>query len=190
VILIGEIRDSETAKIAVQASLTGHLVFSTLHTNDAPSAINRLIDMGVAPYLVASSLEAVIAQRLVRLLCQHCKQPDSNPHSAFAKQILNLNQEDHLYQASIEGCDHCFKTGYQGRQAVFELLQLDDELRQKILEQSSASALRQLSKGKGLISLAEDGRRLLKMGMTSLEELLRVTRDDGLSTLPSDQPSA
>ena len=181
VVLIGEIRDAETAKIAVQASLTGHLVFSTLHTNDAPGAINRLVDMGVPEYLVASSLEAVLAQRLVRVLCENCKEVDHSKSTAQLKKLLKLSDEQMLYRASTEGCETCFQTGYHGRQAVFELLNVDEDFRQLILGNKSASELKQLSLEKGLISLAEDGRRLLRTGQTSLDELLRVTRDEGLS---------
>src|SRR2546426_9476663 len=132
VILIGEIRDQETAQIAVQASLTGHLVFSTLHTNDAPGAVTRLVDMGVEPYLVASSLEAVLAQRLVRVLCKHCKQADSSPTAQAFKAQLGIAAKTTIYRSV--GCRECRNTGFYGRHAIFEWMDSDNEVRQSILK--------------------------------------------------------
>ena len=128
VILIGEIRDAETAQIAVQASLTGHLVFSTLHTNDAPGALTRLVDMGVEPYLVASSLEAVLAQRLVRVLCPHCKQADHSKTAQAFKAKLGIDADKTIYKSV--GCRECRNTGFFGRQAIFEWMDTDEEIRQ------------------------------------------------------------
>jgi general secretion pathway protein E/type IV pilus assembly protein PilB len=127
VVLIGEIRDQETAQIAVQASLTGHLVFSTLHTNDAPGAVTRLVDMGVEPYLVASSLEAVLAQRLVRVICRHCKQVDDSPTARAFKELVGIPVETPIFRST--GCRECRNTGFFGRHAIFEWMDTDNEIR-------------------------------------------------------------
>jgi general secretion pathway protein E len=148
--MIGEIRDFETAQIAIQASLTGHLVLATLHTNDAASAVTRLIDMGVEPFLLSSSLLGVLAQRLVRKVCLHC-------------------------QGS--GCDACAHTGYQGRTGIFELLVTDDAQRALIHRQASEAELRNAALAAGMVLMRDDGARLVQAGITSAEELLRVTRD-------------
>jgi len=137
VILIGEIRDQETAQIAVQASLTGHLVFSTLHTNDAPGAVTRLVDMGVEPYLVASSLEAVLAQRLVRVLCKHCKQIDDSPTAQAFKARLGIPASVTIYKSI--GCRECRNTGFHGRHAIFEWMDSDSEIRQLVLKMLRAT---------------------------------------------------
>lgn len=176
VILIGEIRDQETAQIAVQASLTGHLVFSTLHTNDAPGAITRLVDMGVEPYLVASSLEAVLAQRLVRLLCPHCKAPDDSPTARAFKQELGLAAGSTVYRAV--GCRECRQTGYHGRRAIFEWMDSSAEIRQLILRAASIDTLRDAACRAGMRTLADDGRRLVESGATTIEEVLSVTPTD------------
>ncbi len=173
VILIGEIRDAETAQIAVQASLTGHLVFSTLHTNDAPGALTRLVDMGVEPYLVASSLEAVLAQRLVRVLCVHCKQPDVSETANAFKVKLGIPTEVTLYKSV--GCRECRNTGFHGRQAIFEWMDTNPEIRQLILQNTSSDVLRDAARRAGMRSLAEDGWRLVAKGMTTVEEVLSVT---------------
>ncbi len=179
VILIGEIRDTETAQIAVQASLTGHLVFSTLHTNDAPSAVTRLVDMGVEPYLIASSLEAVLAQRLVRVLCTQCKEIDDSPKAEAYKKHTGLPADHPLYRAV--GCRACRNTGYHGRQAVFEMMDIDDEIRQMILGSSSAGEIQTVARRSGLRTLSEDGWRLVGNGITTVDEVLRVTKDKGLN---------
>jgi general secretion pathway protein E len=150
IIMIGEIRDHETAQIAIQASLTGHLVLATLHTNDAVSAVTRLTDMGIEPFLLSSSLLAVLAQRLVRKRCGHCQG---------------------------KGCSHCGQTGYQGRTGIFELLSTNDSLRSLIHDKASEAALRDAAQRNGMRSLRDDGQRLVDAGITSAEELLRVTRD-------------
>lgn len=175
VVLIGEIRDQETAQIAVQASLTGHLVFSTLHTNDAPGAITRLVDMGVEPYLVASSLEGVIAQRLVRVLCPRCKQEDTSEKTNTLRERLNLPAGQPIFRAV--GCEHCRQTGFHGRRAIFEMMVLDSEIRDMILHEHSSGEIRQAAFRTGMRSLSDDGWRLVAEGVTTVNEVLRVTKD-------------
>jgi len=175
VILVGEIRDRETAQIAVQASLTGHLVFSTLHTNDAPGALTRLVDMGVEPYLVASSLEAVLAQRLVRVLCPHCRQEDRSPAALAFRAQLDMPADSRIYRAV--GCRECRQTGYHGRRAIFEWMDTDNEIRRLILKNVSADILRDAARRSGMRSLAEDGWRMVRLGITTPEEVLRVTKE-------------
>lgn len=174
VMLIGEIRDGETAEIATQASLTGHLVLSTLHTNDAASALTRLLDLGVAAYLVASTVEAVLAQRLVRTICKHCKVEESAPVD-WARGL----DADGFELTSVwrgAGCDQCRHTGYRGRTGVHEILIMDADLRAEMLHQRGSAELRQLAVQKGMRTLQRDGLRLVKEGVTTLEEVLRVTR--------------
>lgn len=178
VILVGEIRDRETAQIAVQASLTGHLVFSTLHTNDAPGALTRLVDMGVEPYLVASSLEAVLAQRLVRVLCPHCKQIDTSPTSQTLRSQLKFPADVPIFRAV--GCRACRNTGYHGRRAIFEWMDTNNEVRRLILRSASSDQIRDAAKRAGLRLLSEDGWRLVREGVTTPEEVLRVTKDQTL----------
>jgi len=173
VILVGEIRDKETAQIAVQASLTGHLVFSTLHTNDAPGALTRLVDMGVEPYLVASSLEAVLAQRLVRVLCKECKAIDDSPTSAALRTQLGFPTETILYRSV--GCRECRQTGFMGRRAIFEWMDSDNEIRQLVLRNRSSDEIRDAARRAGMRTLAEDGWRLVQLGVTTVEEVLSVT---------------
>ncbi len=175
VILVGEIRDHETAQIAVQASLTGHLVFSTLHTNDAPGALTRLVDMGVEPYLVASSLEAVLAQRLVRLLCPHCKQPDTSDTAQALKAQLGFPPDQPIYRAV--GCRECRETGYHGRRAIFEWMDTDNEIRRMVLKNRSSDEIREAARRGGMRTLAEDGWRLVRLGVTTPEEVMRVTKE-------------
>ena len=178
VILVGEIRDQETAQIAVQASLTGHLVFSTLHTNDAPGALTRLVDMGVEPYLVASSLEAVLAQRLVRVLCRHCKQENTSPATQALKAQLGIPVATPVYQPV--GCRECRQTGYHGRRAIFEWMDTDNEIRRLLLKNASSDEIREAAQRVGMRSLADDGWRLVRLGITTPEEVLRVTKDQSL----------
>jgi general secretion pathway protein E/type IV pilus assembly protein PilB len=173
VVLIGEIRDEETAQIAVQASLTGHLVFSTLHTNDAPGAVTRLVDMGVEPYLVASSLEAVLAQRLVRVLCQKCRQPDDSPPAQAFKAQVGIPAETIIYKSV--GCRACRQTGFLGRHAIFEWMDSDNEIRELILKRSSSDTIRDAARRAGMKTLADDGWRLVRLGVTTAEEVLSVT---------------
>ena len=173
VILIGEIRDQETAQIAVQASLTGHLVFSTLHTNDAPGALTRLVDMGVEPYLVASSLEAVLAQRLVRVLCPHCRQPDDSASAQAFKTQVGIPKGTTIYRSV--GCRECRQTGFHGRHAIFEWMNADEHIRQLILKSGSTDQVRDAARNAGMRTLAEDGWRLVRGGITTVEEVLSVT---------------
>jgi general secretion pathway protein E/type IV pilus assembly protein PilB len=173
VILIGEIRDAETAQIAVQASLTGHLVFSTLHTNDAPGALTRLVDMGVEPYLVASSLEAVLAQRLVRVLCPHCKQPDISERAQAFKLKLGISADKMIFKSV--GCRECRNTGFFGRHAIFEWMDTDENIRRLILESASTDQISAAARKGGMRTLAEDGWRLVAAGVTTVEEVLSVT---------------
>jgi len=178
VIMVGEIRDYETAAIAIQAALTGHLVFSTLHTNDAPGAVTRLIDMGVKPYLVASALEAVLAQRLVRTICPHCKtsyQP-TKEELATAGLTEQALKEDTFYRG--KGCSECSNTGYRGRKAIFEMLIITDAIRDLIFERASSTLIRERAKQLGMKSLREDGVRKVLAGITTLEEVMRVTQSD------------
>ncbi len=176
VVLIGEIRDQETARIAVQASLTGHLVFSTLHTNDAPSALTRLVDMGVEPYLVASSLEGVLAQRLVRVLCPNCKSEDHSDKAAALKETFNIPAGVPIFQPV--GCAECRNTGFHGRHAVFEMMSLNQKVRQHILQNCSSGELKELAIKDGMTTLSEDGWRLVREGITTPDEVLRVTKSE------------
>ncbi len=185
VILIGEIRDAETAQIAVQASLTGHLVFSTLHTNDAPGALTRLVDMGVEPYLVASSLEAVLAQRLVRVLCPHCKQADHSATAAAFKAKLGIPADKTIYKSV--GCRECRNTGFFGRHAIFEWMDTDEEIRQLILKSASTDQIRAAARNAGMRTLAEDGWRLVAAGVTTVEEVLSVTTAKEVETATKNQ---
>jgi len=185
VVLIGEIRDQETAQIAVQASLTGHLVFSTLHTNDAPGALTRLVDMGVEPYLVASSLEAVLAQRLVRVLCPECKRPDDSPTALALKSQVEALRHSTIYRAV--GCRSCRNTGYHGRRGIFEWMEASQEVRRLILKNASSGELRDAARRRGMRMLADDGWRLVHEGVTTPEEVLRVTKDQSLGDGPETQ---
>lgn len=178
VLLIGEIRDRETAQIAVQASLTGHLVFSTLHTNDAPGALTRLVDMGVEPYLVASSLEAVLAQRLVRVLCSQCKVVDDSMTARALKGELKIPLNIPFYRAV--GCRACRQTGYHGRRGIFEWMDTTPEIRQMILKNCSSGEIREVARRAGMRTLSEDGWRLVREGITTPEEVLRVTKDQSV----------
>lgn len=178
IIMIGEIRDMETAEIAVNASLTGHLVFSTLHTNDAPSAVTRLIDIGVKPFLVASSTRAIMAQRLVRRICEKCKEPFEAQETELrllgpaAKQLASAQ----LFHG--KGCADCKFTGYRGRLGIYEIFQIDDQVRNLIFEQVSSTELRVKARELGMRTLREDGLRKVVAGITTLAEVLRVTMGD------------
>jgi type II secretory ATPase GspE/PulE/Tfp pilus assembly ATPase PilB-like protein len=157
----------------VQASLTGHLVFSTLHTNDAPGALTRLVDMGVEPYLVASSLEAVLAQRLVRVLCKKCKEPDKSPTAQVLKDQVGIPPETIIYRSV--GCRECRNTGFFGRHAIFEWMDSDNEIRQLILKNASTDQVRDSARRAGMRTLADDGWRLVRLGITTVDEVLSVT---------------
>ena len=179
IILVGEIRDFETAEIAIQAALTGHLVLSTLHTNDAPSTLTRLLDMGVADYLIVSTLNAVIAQRLVRTLCEHCRDPYRAMPELLA-QIRAISGTDAapvtLYRPS--GCEHCNGMGFRGRTAIFELLPMQDEVRRIVLTKPDAAEIRRAAIALGMRTMYEDGVAKALAGVTTIEEVLRVTRSD------------
>jgi type II secretion system protein E len=185
VVLIGEIRDTETAQIAVQASLTGHLVFSTLHTNDAPGALTRLVDMGVEPYLVASSLEAVLAQRLVRVLCKHCKEPDNSGTAQAFKAKLGIPADKTIYKSI--GCRECRNTGFFGRHAIFEWMDTDENIRRLILESASTDLISAAARKGGMRTLAEDGWRLVAAGVTTVEEVLSVTTSKEVESATKNQ---
>jgi general secretion pathway protein E len=178
VVLVGEIRDLETAEIAIQASLTGHLVFSTLHTNDAPSAITRLVDMGVEPYLVASSLIAVLAQRLVRVLCPECREPYTPTAAELAE--LGLRAKEPVRAHRPKGCHRCHHTGYYGRVGIFELMVLDDELRSMIVQSTDSKSIKRLAVTRGMATLRQDGARKVLLGTTSIEEIVRATEEEGV----------
>jgi general secretion pathway protein E len=180
VILVGEIRDRETADIAIHASLTGHLVFSTLHTNDSASAITRLIDMEIEPFLVASSLMAVIAQRLLRFLCNHCKEP-YEPHDDELLKIGIRRSQLHdgvLYRA--KGCDKCFNMGYSGRTGIFEMLMIDDDIRNLTLSQVDSTKIKRKAMEHGMTTLRMDGAEKVARGLTSVDEVMRVTEEESV----------
>jgi len=174
---LGEIRDTETAEIAIQSSLTGHLVLSTLHTNDAASAVTRLIDMGIEPYLISSSVVGVMAQRLVRVICPECKEPDHSQDTAkhIAKWQKNGVDTAQLYRGT--GCENCLNTGYVGRSGIFELLLLDNEIKDLIIQRQGAHVIKQMALDKGMTPLREDGLCKARAGLTTLEEVYRVTQD-------------
>jgi type IV pilus assembly protein PilB len=175
IILVGEIRDQETASIAIQAALTGHLVFSTLHTNDAPAALTRLMDMGVAPFLVSSSVAAVMAQRLIRRLCNSCKEK----HEPTATELDSIGlASEHIAGKTVYcsvGCDQCRMTGYSGRVGIFELLEMSPDLRDAVFRSETTSRLREIAiSSGGMLSLRVDGHRKIIEGVTSVDEILRV----------------
>ncbi len=176
IVLIGEIRDLETAEIAIQSALTGHLVFSTLHTNDSAGAVTRLVDLGVEPYLIASAVNSVIAQRLVRILCSECKEE----YILDASHIRMLNGVGHAHIGqpafNPKGCSKCFNTGYLGREAIFEIMLLSDELKSLVIETSDANRIRSAALSAGMATLRQDGMVKVLKGITSIQEVLRVTQ--------------
>ncbi|MFC1761578.1 GspE/PulE family protein [Planctomycetota bacterium] len=181
IIMIGEIRDAETAQIAIQASMTGHLVLSTLHTNDAASAITRLIDMGIEPYLISSSVMAIIAQRLVRIICPECKTVDQEGTAQGLLPPLDQTSALETYTSTLyrgAGCRHCLNTGYRGRTGIFELLVVDDALRNLITQRSATHQVREQATRNGMITLRQDGLQKAYAGHTTLEEVCRVTQDN------------
>jgi general secretion pathway protein E len=177
IIMIGEIRDRETAEIAIQASLTGHLVLSTLHTNDSASAVTRLIDMGIEPYLISSTIAGVMAQRLLRMICPDCKKPYPLQEGATVTEELRRmgGENPELYRG--QGCDKCLQTGYLGRTGICELMLVDNEIKELITQQRGSHILKQAAIRKGMTTLREDGLRKALAGMTTLEEVYRVTQD-------------
>jgi len=175
VVMLGEIRDQETATLAVQAALTGHLVRSTLHTNDAPGSVTRLINIGVEPYLIAAAVNAILAQRLVRKICQHCKEPFTP--SEEMKEFLTLQGFPDQTTYYGKGCDKCRKTGYAGRLGIYELLVMDDHLRDMVTRNPDVNQLRKLCRERGLVTLREDGLAKVMKGLTTVDEILRVTEN-------------
>jgi len=178
IIMIGEIRDLETASIATNASLTGHLVFSTLHTNDAPSAVARLVDIGVQPFLVASSVRAIMAQRLVRRLCTHCRKPAELSETEVRALRIERSQLRAAQVMRAGGCEHCRNIGYRGRMGIFEIFIIDDDVRHMINKRGSTILLRQRARELGMRTLREDGVRKVLAGLTSAEEVISVTIGD------------
>jgi type IV pilus assembly protein PilB len=178
IIMIGEIRDLETAAIATNASLTGHLVFSTLHTNDAPSAVARLIDIGVQPFLVATSIRAIMAQRLVRRLCPSCREPGRLSASELRGLQIEASQLEDASVMRPVGCERCRQTGYKGRIGIFEIFEIDDEVRHMVNNRTSTMALRQRARALGMRTLREDGVRKVLAGLTSAEEVISITIGD------------
>ena len=188
VILVGEIRDKEVGEVAVQAALTGHLVFSTLHTNDAPSALTRLIDMGIKPFLVASAIQAVLAQRLVRFLCDHCKEPDEQPSRRLLR-LCGLTDEEvkdrTIYKAV--GCKRCSHTGYRGRRGIYELMVMNSELRELAFNRAPLSKVRQAATNAGMRPLLGDGKLKILEGLTTPEEIARITQVQGMIDAEEDE---
>ncbi|MDE2360050.1 MAG: Flp pilus assembly complex ATPase component TadA, partial [Betaproteobacteria bacterium] len=179
VIMIGEIRDLETAQIAVQSALTGHLVLSTVHTNDAPSTVNRLLDMGVEDYLLTSTVVGILAQRLVRTLCPQCKES----YVALPELVLQMNLRRYSTEREItlwhaRGCSHCANTGYMGRISILEMMPMTDALRSLVMKHASATDLRAEAIREGMVPMYEDGLRKALKGVTTFEEVLRATRED------------
>jgi general secretion pathway protein E len=174
VILVGEIRDGETAEIAIQAALTGHLVFSTLHTNDSAGAVTRLIDMKIEPFLISSSVMAILAQRLVRVLCKECREPYQMTPAEMEELEIKTPAPATVYRA--KGCETCFNTGYLGRKAIYELLIVEDEIRQLIMKNTDAATIKAAAMQKGMRTLRQDGADNVLQGITSVEEVVRVTQ--------------
>jgi len=187
IILVGEIRDKEVGEVAIQAALTGHMVFSTLHTNDAPSAMTRLIDMGLKPFLVASSIQAVLAQRLVRMLCEHCKEPETDPNARLMA-LCGLTKTDidghTLYKAV--GCNRCDNSGYRGRKGVYELMLMNTELRELCFNRAAVSKLRAAAYASGMRDLLGDGKLKILQGTTTMEEISRIAQVEGIADLSDD----
>jgi type IV pilus assembly protein PilB len=175
IVLIGEIRDHETAQIAIEAALTGHLVLSTLHTNDAPSAINRLIEMGIEPFLVGSSIDCVLAQRLARRLCEKCKEPYTpTPETLLQSGYPWRDGEDLPTLMRAVGCSACSKTGYRGRLALHEVMSVSEEIERLAVQRASAAAIGEAARAQGMVTLRDDGLAKVASGVTSLEEIFRV----------------
>ncbi len=181
IILVGEIRDQEVAEIAIQAALTGHLVFSTLHTNDAPGAITRLIDMGVKPFLVASSIQAIMGQRLVRTICKDCKTEDPEPDRKYLRVLgYNLNELENKKFYKGAGCKRCHDTGYRGRIGIFEMMMMNTEIRELAFKRAPTNQIRKAALSGGMRSLMEDGKLKVQQGITSVQEVARVAQAEGI----------
>jgi type IV pilus assembly protein PilB len=172
IIMVGEIRDGETAHIAVEAALTGHLVLSTLHTRDAPNAVSRLLDMGVEPFLLSSAIDCVVAQRLARKLCD-CKKPTLVPASVMRDNGFDVAEDVEVCKPA--GCERCNHTGYRGRLGIFEILLMNEEIRTLVLKRASADEIASVAVAHGMRRLREDGLEKVRLGLTSPEEVLRVT---------------
>ncbi len=178
VIMIGEIRDLETAQIAVQSALTGHLVLSTVHTNDAASTVNRLLDMGVDDYLLTSTVIGILAQRLVRKLCPHCKEPyRALPEMVDQLGLRRFTKDDDVTLYHAKGCAQCSQTGYMGRFCILEMLPMSDPLRSLVMKHATSNELKAEAQREGMVSMYEDGMRKALAGQTTFEEVLRVTRE-------------
>jgi general secretion pathway protein E/type IV pilus assembly protein PilB len=178
IIMIGEIRDAETANIAINASLTGHLVFSTLHTNDAPSAVARLVDIGVQPFLVSTAVRAIVAQRLVRKICSNCRQPHEMTESEMSALGIDRTQLAEATVSKGAGCTKCKHLGYKGRAGIFEMFLIDDEVRHMINNRANTVELRKRAREMGMRTLREDGIRKVLSGMTTAEEVIAVSMSD------------
>ncbi|MCB0359445.1 MAG: Flp pilus assembly complex ATPase component TadA, partial [Bdellovibrionales bacterium] len=178
VIMVGEIRDYETAEIAIKASLTGHLVLSTLHTNDAPSSINRLLNMGVEPFLVASSINIVVAQRLARRVCDNCRAPLEVSPEVLIDIGIPPAEAKHTQVYYGTGCSKCSGTGYKGRVALYECMPMNEELKEFVLNGASAAEIKREAIRNGMVTLRGSGLHFLKEGVTTIEEVLRVTVSD------------
>ena len=178
IIMVGEIRDQETADIAIRAALTGHLVFSTLHTNDAAGAVNRLVDMGIEPFLVASSVEALTAQRLIRRLCPRCKRPWKVDKPFLQSIGFPLETLGEGTICEPVGCEACHGTGYSGRTGIYEILTVTDEIRQMVVERKTSGEIKEYAVAHGMHTLRMDGWRKVLAGITTLEEVLRVTSEN------------
>jgi type IV pilus assembly protein PilB len=176
--MVGEIRDYETAEIAIKASLTGHLVLSTLHTNDAPSTINRLLNMGVEPFLVASSVNIVVAQRLARKICDNCKEEIEVPADVLIGLGIPSVEVEDVNVMQGKGCKRCSNTGYRGRIALYECMPISESLKEFILNGASAAEIKRQAISEGMSSLRMSGISYLKNGVTTIEEILRVTASD------------
>jgi type IV pilus assembly protein PilB len=175
IILVGEIRDFETAEVAIKAALTGHLVLSTLHTNDAPSSINRMMNMGIEPFLVASSVNLIAAQRLVRRICVNCKEAYEVPEQAMVDLGFSTQEAKTIKPFRGRGCERCSGTGFKGRVALYEVMDVDEDVRELILSGGSANELRQQSLSNGMISLRVSGLEKIRDGVTTIEEVMRET---------------
>jgi len=180
IILVGEMRDEETAHMGIQASLTGHLVFSTLHTNDAPSAVTRMVDMGVPNYLVASSVIAVLAQRLVRLICPRCRQPNQLPPSVVADAGIPPELAAKANFMKGRGCNHCRQTGYRGRLGIYEMMKMTSAIRELTFAQAPTQEIRRKARGTGMRTLLDDGVQKVLRGVSTMEEVLSTCHAEAL----------
>ena len=177
--MVGEVRDYETAEIAIRSALTGHIVFSTLHTNDAAGAVTRLLDMGIEPFLVSSSLECLIAQRLVRRICQKCKTPLKSKNEILLQmKDIEVTPGTELFEG--KGCEACRFTGYHGRTAIYEILTLSEPIRKMILARASSQQIKQKGVSLGMRTLRQDGLKKVLMGLTTYSEVVRVTQQEEL----------